>query len=250
MTGENMENCNRMIGIFLLLAILPMQGCEISQTVKKLPPDDLGKLVSSNHEEWTHEECLRIIASYSAYNERGQSQKLSIGPRTYEDVYIYATPYTKNVVCARMRKESINRRTSPAQFRANLKDELEYYTNWTLDIDTGEIVSKASVGDSLLDEITFTVYFENISSPPRTIDVFRAEEGFFLENDSGDFTRVIAVAASEFDENFILVNDYTMELTFSLLTDDGKRLAYYENTYKNYKLVFNGLQKTPIVVEW
>lgn len=47
-----------------------------------------------------------------------------------------------------MRRDAINKRLSAAEYRERLKDELEVYTNWTLN-EKGEIIAKTA---ELLDE--------------------------------------------------------------------------------------------------
>ncbi len=201
-------------------------------------------------DSWSLDDCDNIMHYYTGLNKRGLKLLYNPGSRSAEKILIKAMPLNKHTISARMRKQAINRRLSTEEFHRRLQVELADYTNWTMDSTLTKIIHKSSIGDTLLNEITFKLRFQNISEPHSSIEVFRAEEAFFLENLNGEFTRVIALGGLDADDYFVLVSDLTQEFTFSLLTDAGKKLTYDEKTYNQFKLIFNGLQSNPIVVEW
>ena len=214
------------------------------------PKDTSTDILSKKVETWTLEECNSVVKSYTLFNKKGYQEKVAVRSYKVVDVYIRATPYNKNVICAMTRKEAIQRRLPIAEFRKRLKKELESYTNYTLNPDTGDILSRQEIGGKLLNEYSFMVYFENISMPHRNVEVYRADEGFFLENEAGEFSRVIEISGYYVDDFFILDSPLNTIITFSSLTDDGKNLFPEKTELQNHRLVFNGLQTKPIVIEW
>jgi hypothetical protein len=235
-----------MPAIALLIA-----GCLPPGPVKTVSHNDLARILSVPLSEWDLKACDNVVAAFTWYNEEGYVEKqIAPGTKSDADVFITATPLNRYVVQARLKKEAIIRRWPDAQCTRRLQAELEYYTNWTLIPESHTIVEKTSPGDSLRDEVTFLIRFENISRPYRTVEMFRVEEGVFLENQVGDFTRVIAVGGRDHAEDFFLVNDLSMELTFSLITDGGKKLNLPETPSSDFRLVFNGLEAKPVTVVW
>ncbi len=207
--------------------------------------------MSKPPQEWTLNECDAIIQKYTAFNKKGYQQKYSPYSSTDAEIFIEARPLIKPFIQAMVRKEAINKRWSEGAYLESLQDYLETYTNWTLKEGTGEVIAKEAVGGSLLDEYSFMVRFENLSSPYRTIEVDGAYEGFFLENRKGEFTRVIGIAGHDVDEYyFVLMNDLNAILTFAARTDSVKRVEFNEDTYRSFWLVFNGLQSRSIFVRW
>ncbi|MFQ5675339.1 MAG: hypothetical protein ACE5G1_05530 [bacterium] len=53
---------------------------------------------------------------------------------------------------------------------------------------------------------------------------------------------MIGISGRDAEESFVLVNDLKVIITFSSKTDDGKKQDLNEKSYKNFGLVFNGLQ--------
>jgi hypothetical protein len=238
------------LSAFARLALLAtLISCATPLPARKVSKTSLDDALSKSPEIWTVHECEKVISYFTAYNQKGYNQKRSDYSIRTEDVFIKATALNRHVIAARTRKESLNRRLSSSELRERLKVELEDYTNFTLHPDSGEIVPKSVPQDSLLKEYSFLLYFENISLPHRNIEVYRAEEGFFLENEKGEFTRATDFWGLEIEENFVLLTDLKATITFSATTDGGKEFVLNEENLKNHKLVFNGLQSDPIIVK-
>ena len=213
---------------------------------KRLSPKREPDFLSKTPQNWTYEECQAVLKKYIAYNKKGYNQKYSQYSLNTEDVFVEVTPLNKPVISALMRRDAINKRLSVPEYRERLKDYLKAYTNWTLN-KKGEIIAKTT---ELLDDYSFLVYFENISTPHRTIEEDDAYDGFFLENKKGKFSRVTEISGRDADEYFVLVSDLKVTVTFSSKTDQNKKLNFNEKTYKDFKLIFNGLQSKPIIVQW
>ncbi len=213
---------------------------------KRLTPKKETDFLSKAPQNWTYQECQAVFKKYIAYNKKGYNQKYWQYPPNTEDVFVEVTPLNKHVISAQMRRDAINRRLSVSEYHLRLKDYLEAYTNWTLN-EQGEIIAKTT---GLIDDYSFLVYFENVSSPHRTIEEDGAYDGFFLENKKGEFGRVTEISGRDADEYFVLVSDLKVTISFSSKTHDEKELNFNENTYKDFKLIFNGLQTRPIMVEW
>ena len=131
-----------------------------------------------------------------------------------------------------------------------MKTELESFTNYTLDEQSGKMIKKGQGAENFLNEYTLAIYFLNISDPYRTTHVYMAEEGFFLERKDEKFLRVKDMSGTDSDVFFTLHNDLHTIVTFSAYTDDGERLEFNENTMSQFKLVFTSFQKEPIILEW
>ena len=227
----------------VIFAFIIFSACVPAKRLsQKKEPDFLSKVPQN----WTYEECEAVLKKYIAYNKKGYNQKYSLYAQSYADVFIEVTPLIKPVICALMRSDAINKRLSVPEYRERLKDYLEAYTNWTLN-EKGEIIAKTT---DLLDDYSFLVYFENISTTHASIEEDGAYEGFFLENAKGEFSRVIEISGRDADEYFVLVSDLKVTIVFSSKTDDNKKLNFNEKSYKDFRLLFNGLQTKPIIVEW
>ncbi len=235
----------------LCLLSLVLNGClELVAPVRKLPKRNMDIVLSASPESWTVAQCEAVVKKFTAFNKKGYQSKISDYSVRTEDVYIKVTPLNEAVIAARIRKDAFNKRWPLKAYRERLKVELEDYTNFTLDMDTGKIKSKQVPPDSLLKEYSFLVYFENISLPHRNIEAYKAQEGFFLEDASGKYSRVIDFWGTEIEENFVLVSDLKGTITFSALTDKGEELLFHQDTMKSCQVVFNGLQLKPVIVKW
>jgi len=213
---------------------------------KRLPQKKEPDFLSKAPQNWTYAECEAVLKKYTTYNKKGYNQKYSQYALSHEDVFIEVKPLNKHVISALMRKDAINKRLSVPEYHERLKDYLEAFTNWTLN-DKGKIFARTT---ELLDEYSFLVLFENISIPHRTIEEDGAYDGFFLENAKKEFSRVIEISGRDADEYFVLVSDLKVTITFSSKTDENQKLNFNEKTYKDFRLIFNGLQTKPILVEW
>lgn len=127
------------------LAVIIFSACVPAKRLSlKKEPDSLSK----TPQNWTYQECEAVLKKYVAYNKKWYSQKYSPYSQSTVDVFIEVTPLNKPVISALMRRDAINKRLSAAEYRERLKDELEVYTNWTLN-EKGEIIAKTA---ELLDE--------------------------------------------------------------------------------------------------
>jgi hypothetical protein len=67
---------------------------------------------------------------------------------------------------------------------------------------------------------------------------------------NGEFSRVTEVAGL-FVEDYLQLDGYLdVVITFSPFSSIGKRLFNSNTLNESYKLVFNGLQEDPIIVQW
>lgn len=231
--------------IFLLLIYLIIATCTAKRSIRK---KDVTHVLSKPVETWSFEECKEIIDRYSVANLKVDFEYRSDHSAIGRDIFIKATPFTREVIKAIVRKESIQRRFSVQEFRKRLKTELEDFTNYSLDEKSGKVINKLQDAENLLNEYTFNIYFLNMSDPYRTIQVYMAQEGFFLERDDGKFTRVMDMAGT--DAMFTLDIDLYTMVTFSAFTDDGERIEFDENNMHQFKLIFTSFYKRPIKLEW
>jgi hypothetical protein len=233
--------------LFYFALILLATSCA-THPLQKISHKERSRILSKPTETWKIEECEAIINTFSTANSDWDIEHPVDHSLYGMTISIKATPFTRDVVRAIVRKEAIERRFSVEKFRERLKEELESFTNYSLDAQTGEIIPKPRNAKNYLNEYIFKIYFVNVSDPYRTIEVYRAEEGFFLERDDGKFTRVSEI--SGIDTFFRLTDDLYTMVTFSAFTDDGERLEFNERTMPRFKLVFTSLQKKPIELEW
>ena len=237
----------RIIYIFLLLGYLIIMACAAPQRISNR---GLSELLIKPAEIWNFEECLAIINRYSTANLSLDFEISRVSNSYDKNIYIRATPFTKEVIKAIVKKEAIQLRFTVQKFRKRLKQELEYFTNYSLDEQTGRVIAKPAEAENRIDEYTFDIYFLNTTDPYRTIRAYLAEEGFFLEREDGKYTRVINMTGTDQEAYFTLYSDLHTMVTFSAFTDSGERLEFNEHTMNQFKLVFTSLQIEPIVLNW
>lgn len=234
------------IFLFPLLAFaLVLLACTAS---KKVSQEAVNKIMTKNPENWSMEECESILRAWT------QSTWKTDPNATYpvsssKSVSITATPLNLDVISALARQEALNRRLSVSEFRSQFKEQLENYTGLTIDTISGKIKTR-KLPPEYKKEFSFMVSFENISYPHRTIEIDGAYEGFFLENEAGEFGRVTGISGYYADEYFVLDGTLQVTITFSQLTDEGKDLFPDENGSSGFRLVFNGLESKPIIIRW
>jgi len=73
---------------------------------------------------------------------------------------------------------------------------------------------------------------------------------FFLENLKGEFSRVTEVTGLFVEDYFQLDGYLEAVITYSLFSSSGKRIFNSNTLNESYKLIFNGLQKEPIIIRW
>ena len=233
---------------YMLFGLLVMIVACTPPSLRKMSAQQVAQILAKPTETWSIDDCEAIINRYSVANAKWDPDGPVDNSLYGKKIYIAAIPFTRDVVRAIVRKEAIQRRFGVQKLRERLKTELESFTNYTLDEETGEVIPKPEDAENRLDEYTFKIYFANVSDPYRTVQVFRAEEGFFLERDDGKFTRVIDTSGIE--AFFTLTDDLYTMVTFSAFTDDGERLEFNEKTMHRFKLVFAGLQRKTVELKW
>lgn len=232
---------------FLFLAIIFFASCSSSKIVTTAKFE---KIISKPVEQWTYEDCNNIVLKYSSFNQKGYDNKYVNVTDNGAKVFIRAVPLNENVIQAKIKKEAIIRRYKEEDYKNRLKEELEIYTNKTLNMEDGSMILKEGIERFQYDKMSFEVVFENISEPREPIEIEFASEGFFLENANGDFSRVVEMSGYYVEDYFVLIDKLKAVITFSIYDDNGKSIFYGDNIKKGYRLVFNGFQPEPVVVEW
>ncbi len=190
---------------------------------------------------WTIDDCNKIIKYYSVSTKKS-IPVLSKRP----DISITALPLNKNVIQALAKKEAIEQRLNNTEYIARLKELLEQYTSFTLDTVFLQIMESDS---NFTKGYSFKLYLENQTDPFKPIFLEDGYSYFFLENMNGKFSRIIEVTGL-YAEDFIQLDNYlNVVVTFSPFATDGTRLFKNKDLSEAYKLVFNGLQEKPIVIE-
>lgn len=232
---------------FMILSVFVFISCTSSKVVT---PAKFNKITSKSVSEWTYQECEDVITKFTAYNKKGYANKyINVGSNG-EKVFINAVPLNENVIQARVRKEAIIRRYTEVDYKNRLKEELEFYTNKTINMIDGSIILKEGPERFKNDKLSFEVVFENITEPREPIEIEYASDGFFLENASGDFTRAVDMSGYYVEDYFVLIDKLKAVINFSVYDDKGKNIFYGDNVNKGYRLVFNGFQPEAVVVEW
>lgn len=233
--------------LFVAFATYFLISCTSSKIVTT---EKFNEILSKPESEWTYKDCENIISKYMSYNKNGYEEKYTNVNYGGTTVFIKAVPLNENVIRAKIRKESIIRRYSDEDYKLRLKNELEFYTNKTLNINDGRILLKSGIDRFQFDKLSFEIIFENISQPREPIEIEFASEAFFLENSEGEFSRVIEMSGYYVEDYFVVIDKLKAVITFSIYNDNGKPIFYGDNITKGYKLVFNGFQAEPIIVSW
>ncbi len=231
---------NKVFLSVIVTLLFLLSNCTSTKIVTKETVNNLQMVDPSN---WSLDDCNTIIKYYKTTNYEGNI--LSNIPHT--SVKIEVIPLNKDVVSAFARKETIEKRYTNKEFLQNLKVNLDEYTSYTLDTTTNKII----IADTnFTNGYSFKTYFENIYNPFKPIFLEDGYSYFFLENEKGDFSRVLKVTGM-YAEDYIQLDGYlNVVMTFSPFADNGKRLFTSKDLVENYRLVFNGLQKKPIILEW
>lgn len=202
------------------------------------------KILPKNASNWNLEECNKIIKFYTADNSTNQIIRSS---PVNQKVYIKALLLNKTSLKAIARKEVIEKRLDPNDYYSIIEKYLKEFTSLTYNSSRNEIIE---ADPNFTKGYSFKIYFENISDP---YDPILMEDGysyFFLENMIEEFSRVTEVAGLFVEDYFQLDGYLNAVLTFSPFSTNGKRLFEEKNLNESYKLVFNGLQNEPIVIQW
>ncbi len=225
----------------LLVLILILQSCVTVNLVKK---SSIEPILSKDVVDWSLDECNTVLDFYGIDNVT--YKPLNLEP-IKQKVLIKVLPLNTITVQAIAKKETIEKRLTNEDYYSILKTYLDRYTSYTYDSLKNEIV----VADTdFTNGYSFKMYFENTSDPYEPIFLEDGYSYFFLENMNGDFSRVMNVSGL-FVEQYFQLDDYLNAIIkFSPFSDNGKRLFNSKDLNENYRLVFNGLQKDSIVIEW
>jgi hypothetical protein len=163
------------------------------------------------------------------------------------NVFIRVLPLNKIVVTAIARKEVIEKRLDENEFILILKNYLEAYSSFTIDTIAGKIVEMDSTFSK---GYSFKVFLENMTDPFEPIFLEDGYSYFFLENIKGSFSRITEVTGL-YAEDYIQLDGYlNVIITFSPFAANGKRIFDSKDLNETYRMVFNGLQKEPIILQW
>ncbi|MBU0559387.1 MAG: hypothetical protein KJ799_08785 [Bacteroidetes bacterium] len=238
-----MKNYFLKFWVFLSCILVLFFGCA-SVDVSKF-----SNIFSKPSLEWSLDECNSVIDYYTSSNkDKFMSRNIFIKLST-DDVLIEALQLNAFVVQALARKEAVQKRLSFEEMKKSIRKNLELYTNYTADIESGMLVKKSNVVDSL-NTISFKVLFENNSDPFRPIEIDAGYEYFFLQNKENQYSRVVEIAGNYVDVNFTLDGFLNVLITFSNYNDEHVKLFEDDAIDFNCQLVFNALQDDPIVLEW
>ncbi len=232
--------------LFCLIAIILIASC---RPVKKVTKVDINEILIKPSSEWTVEECDEIINYSSCSNVEGYwNSDIALTFSSY-DVFINAVVLDKTSIQAIVRKEAVLKRIPHKDYLDRLRYYIEDYTNFTYDTASGSVVKK-NISEDSLKGLSFKIKFVNATDPYRPIDIEDGYEYFFLENNRGDFGRVVQISGDYADNHFFLTDYLSVIVTFSRTTDEGRILFPDENFDSGYKLVFNALDSDPIVIDW
>ena len=227
--------------LIILFPIIFLIGCTPAKFVTKkiiLP------ITLKSPNLWTLEDCNKIIDYYTVSNF--ESNLFNNSPMR-QDVFIRAMPFNNNAVAALAKKEIIEKRLPETDFVPILKNYLEAYTNFTYDSALKQIVEQDS---NYSRGYSFKIFLENTTDPFEPIFLEDGYSYFFLENMNESFSRVIEVTGL-YAEDYIQLDGYlNIIITFSPFSADGRRLFNNKDLNESYRLVFNGLQKDPVVIQW
>lgn len=194
--------------------------------------------------QWSLEECQKIIDFYTVDNTGGELFKSGL---TDQKVYIRSMPLNTATIKAISRKEVIEKRLKADDYYSILNNYLKIYMDYKYDSEAKRI---AAIDETFSKGYVFKIFFENISDPYEPIFLDEGYSYFFLENPQGEFSRVTEVTGLYVEDYFQLDGYLNTIITFSPFSSSGKKMFSSSDLNQSYKLVFNGLQKTPIIIEW
>ncbi len=234
------------LAIFLLF-LIQFTSCSSNREIISYEP--LEQILKKPLNEWTLGDCNKVIKSYSTHNERGYSKMKKMSANNVK-VYITAVPLHEQTIKARVKKEALVRRYTDNDFILRLKEELEFFTNKTVDINSGKIILKSGIENQKLKALSFDVNIENITDPIVGLEMYNAELGFFIESKDGKFGRVTELYSHYYEDYFILYDQVSAIFTFSLIDDSSEKIYKNDILTEGYQLVFNGLSVEPVILKW
>ena len=232
--------------LLFLTFLISTFSCSSSSHISKT---DVNLILAKNSIEWTLEECKTIINFNTVSNyDQYFSKSLAIESKS-ASVFVTAIPLTENVIKAHARKETIQKRLSQEDYLSVLREYYDRYTNYEYLNNTDKKFLKTLSSDSVKG-LSFNVIFENQTSPYRPIEIKDGYEYFFLENLSGQFARVIEISGRYAETDFYLTDFLNVVITFNVKTDEGILLFDPTKEIENYKLILNGIDEKPIILNW
>ena len=227
----------------LLLAILSFTliSCSSTTYVNK---KSISNIFSKEAKNWELSECNKILNFYTADN---LSNRIFQYAPINQKVFVKALLLNETTVKAMSRKEVIEKRLKPEEYYDILANYLSQFTSLKYDKTRNEIIE---ADPNFTKGYCFKIYFENISDPYKPVFLEDGYSYFFLENQSGEFSRVTEVSGLFVEDYFQLDGYLDAIITFSPFSAAGKRLFETKDLNESYRLVFNGLQDDSIVIQW
>lgn len=230
----------KQILLFTLIFII-LSSCS---AVKYVDTKKLETFYKNDPLTWNLKECNSILDFYTSDNLN--NLLFNKGPIN-QDVIIKALLLNSTSVKALSRKEMIEKRLDKNDYYQILNSYLTEFTSLKYDASQNKIVE----ADSNFNKgYSFKMYFENITDPFRPILLEDGYSYFFLENLSGEFSRVTAVTGLFVEAYFQLDGYLDVIITFSPFSNSGKFLFESKDLNESYRLVFNGLKDEPIIIYW
>jgi len=230
----------KLLLIFFSISIFLSNCASIKHAYKQV----ITTILEKDANFWSIEECNKVLKFYSADNK---TNHIFSSVPSKRKVLIKTMPLNKNTISALSRKEVIEKRLEDEKFFEILDSYLNEYTSFRYDQNENKIVEADT---NYSKGYSFNVYFENVSDPYEPIFLEDGYSYFFLENLSGDYSRVTEVSGM-FVEEYLQLDGYlSAVLTFSPFSSTGKRIFFNKNLDESYRLVFNGLQDDPIAIHW
>lgn len=233
------------------MSVILASGLLISScgTPTTLTFKNLSEVISPSVLNWTIEDCNQIINFYTRRNYLDTLGFIKNDPEFDDQVFVSALPMLPKVIKAIAKKEAILKRLKTNEFYDLLDYYFYKYTDYTYNKQFDRIVYSNPRPDSAIG-LTFELFFENQTFPYRPIEIRDGYEYFFLENGQNEFVRIVEISGRFSEADIYLTDFLNVTVTFSAHADNGKLLFTGSNFQTGFKLVFNALQKDPIVLTW
>jgi hypothetical protein len=227
--------------LILIICFLTVNSCTVTKVVNS---SFVENILLKNPTFWSLDDANTLIKFYTIDNVGNQ---LFDSSPMNQKVLIRATLLNEYSLSAMARKEIIEKRLDDSLFHTIINNYLKSYTNMVYDKLTNKYFE---VDSNFSNGYSFKLFMENISNPFEPIFLEDGYSYFFLENMNGEFSRVTEVTGL-FVEDYLQLDGYLdVVITFSPFSSIGKRLFNSNTLNESYKLIFNGLQEDPIIVQW
>jgi len=232
--------------LLTVISVFFITACSQKNLVRNIELADNVKDINKLDYTSGIEACTEIIENSTARNHYLLGREVF----TSDEVLITAIPLTIEVIQARAKKRTLERRWSNAKYQDFLNKELTAYTNFRLDKSGTKIVRNDTLDAKSGYNISFIISFQNHTVPFRTIEVDGGFECFFFENKLGHFGRVESIS-DDFLFDYILLDGFMSTIvTFKTKNDFGQPL-FKKGTYpETFSLIFNGFDSKPIKLVW